>query len=62
MVNPINVLRLLQQKYSARDYPNSPVIYEEEDLASKLFDVIEGYPNSSLTIETTVDMEIDDNW
>ena len=62
MVNPFNLLRLLQQKYRPRDYPESPITFEEEDVAIKLFELLEGCRNSSLTIETNIDLDFDDNW
>ena len=62
MVNPLNVIRLLQLKYRPRDHPESPITFEEEDVATKLFELLEGCRNSSLTIETDVDLDFDDNW
>lgn len=62
MVNPLNVLRLLQKKYRSEDHSESPITFEEEDLAAKLFEVIENCMNSSLSIESDVDLDFNDNW
>jgi hypothetical protein len=62
MVNPMNVLRVLRQKYRPQDHPESPISFEEEDLAAKLFEVLENCRNSSVTIETDVELDFDDNW
>ena len=62
MVNPINVIRLLQQKYRLRDHSESEITFEEEDVAAQLFELLEGCRNSSLSIETHLDLDFDDNW
>lgn len=62
MVNPMNVLRLLHQKYQRQDDSDSPIPFKEEDLAAKLFEVLENCRKSSLFIETDVDLDFNDNW
>lgn len=62
MVNPMNVLRLLRQKYQPCDYPESPISFEEEELAAKLFEVLENCRYPSLSIETRIDLDFYDNW
>jgi hypothetical protein len=48
-------------KYPVRAFIETPISQEDEDIANKLIEIIEGCRNSSVIIETSDDLDFDDD-